>query len=353
MYQLKSNIKNINSILNAEKISTQTVRKRMENNMKALVFDQYGTTENLHYRDVPTPTPKDNEVLIKVHSVSVNAGDILLLSGLHYLARLATGIFRPRINILGHDLSGTIASIGPKVTEFKVGDNVFGAVPMLNAGSFADYAKVPSDHIIKKPENMSFNDAAAFPIAALTAIQAIKYNIKPNSENKVLVYGASGGVGSFAVQVARALGCDVTAVCSSRNSEAAKILGANRVIDYKTESVFDKSEKYDLVFAANGDNSIFSYKGLLDKNGVYVTSGGSLKQMAGAMALGPFILSNKMSFLSVKPNRLDLEYLCNLYNDGKLVSVIDKVYPKDQLIDAIKYFEKGQARGKVIIDFTK
>ncbi|PVZ96731.1 hypothetical protein BB558_007345 [Smittium angustum] len=325
----------------------------MEKNMKALVFDQYGTTENLHYKDIPIPTPKDNEVLIKVHSVSINAVDFILFSGINFLFRLKTGIFKPHINIPGHDLSGTVAKVGPKVTGFKVGDSVFGAVPILNKGSFAEYALAPSDHIIKKPENMSFNDAAAFPIAALTCIQAIKYNIKPNFKNKVLIYGASGGAGSFAVQVARALECDVTAVCSTRNVEAAKNLGADRVIDYKKESVFDKSEKYDLILGVNGDNSIYSYRKLLNKNGVYLAIGGSPKQLLQAVILGNFIFSHKMAFLEVKPNRKNLEYLCDLYNDEKLVSVIDKVYPKDEIVDAIKYFEKGQSRGKVVIDFTK
>ncbi|PVU86937.1 hypothetical protein BB559_006311 [Furculomyces boomerangus] len=325
----------------------------MDNNMKALVYDQYGTTENLFYKDVPIPTLKDNEVLIKVHSVSVNAGDIHLLTGSPFLVRFISGIFKPSINILGQDFSGTVASVGPKVTGFEVDDNVFGAVPMDLNGSFAEYVAVPSDHIIKKPENMSFNDAASIPNAAMTALQGVRNFTKPKSESKVLIYGASGGVGSFAVQIAKALGFEVSAVCSTRNVEAAKKIGADQVIDYKTESVFDRSEKYDLVFAVNGDNSIFSYRNLLAKNGAYVTSGGSLKQMFQAMILGNFIFSHKMSFLSLEHKNEDLEYLRDLYNEGKIVPVIDKVYPKDQLLDAIKYFEKGQARGKVVIDFTK
>ncbi|PVU98450.1 hypothetical protein BB559_001591 [Furculomyces boomerangus] len=324
----------------------------MDNNMEALVFDQYGTAENLKYKSIPIPTPKDNEVLIKVNSVSVNPIDILFLSGQSLLLRFVTGIFKPTTNILGHDLSGTVASVGSKVTGFEVGDSVFGAVPIFNKGSFAEYAITPSDHIVRKPENMSFNDAAALPIAAMIALQAVRNNTKPNSENKVLIYGASGGVGSFAVQIAKALGSNVSAVCSTRNVEAAKKLGADQVIDYKTDSIFNKGGKYDLIFAANGDNSIFSYRKLLTKDGVYVTCGSS-KQVTQAMILGNFIFSHKMFSLNVKPNSKDLEHLCDLYNQGKLTSVIDKVYPKDQLIDAIKYCEKGQSRGKVVIDFTK
>ncbi|PWA01912.1 hypothetical protein BB558_001934 [Smittium angustum] len=324
----------------------------MENNMKAFVFDQYGTTENLNYKDIPIPGLKDNEVLIKVHSVSVNAGDIHFLHGTPCPIRLLSGIFKPHINILGHDLSGTITSMGSKVTGFEVGDSVFGAVPINFNGSFAEYVKVPSSYISKKPENMSFEDAASIPIAAMTALQAIRKNVKPDSDKRVLIYGASGGVGSFAVQIAKALDCKVTAVCSTRNVESAKKLGAEHVIDYKKESVFKRDEKYDLVFAANGDNSIFSYKKLLDKNGVYVTAGGSSKQMTQAMILGRFIFSNKMSFLGLKPNSKDLEYLSSLHKEGKLVPVIDKVFARDQLPDAVKHFEEGKACGKVVIDFT-
>ncbi|PVU89943.1 hypothetical protein BB559_004853 [Furculomyces boomerangus] len=325
----------------------------MDNNMKAFVYDQYGTTENLYYKDVPIPVPKDNEVLAKVHSASVNAGDIHLLRGTPYPLRFVSGIFKPINNILGRDFSGTVVSMGSEVTGFEVNDSVFGAVPMGLNGSFAEYVVVPSDHIIKKPENMSFNDAASIPIAAMTALQGVRNFTKPKSESKVLIYGASGGVGSFAVQIAKALGFGVSAVCSTRNVEAAKKLGAEHVIDYKKESVFDKSEKYDLVLSTNGNNSIFSYKKLLVKNGTYVTSSGSLKQVFQAMILGNFIFSHKMSLLTLEHKNQDLEYLCDLYNQGKIASVIDKVYPRDQLIDAIKYFEKGQARGKVVIDFTK
>ncbi|PVU85032.1 hypothetical protein BB559_003306 [Furculomyces boomerangus] len=325
----------------------------MEKYMKALVYYKYGTANNLFYKDVPIPVPKDNEILTKVHSVSVNAGDIHLLRGTPCPVRFVSGIFKPSINILGHDFSGTVISVGPKVTEFNVGDSVFGAIQDGSNGCFAEYVVVPSDHIIKKPENMSFNDAASFPNAAMTALQAIRNNTKPRPGDTALIYGASGGVGSFAVQIAKALGFNVTAVCSTRNVEAIKSLGADQVIDYKKESVFKRDEKYDFVFAVNGDNSIFSYKKLLTKNGAYVTSGGSSKQAIQVMTLGSFISSNKMSFLPLKHSNKDLEYLRDLYNEGKIVPAIDKIYPKDQLIDAIDYCEKGKARGKVVIDFTK
>ncbi|OMJ19083.1 Quinone-oxidoreductase-like protein, chloroplastic [Smittium culicis] len=321
--------------------------------MKALAYDDYGTPDVLHFCDIDIPTPKNNQVLVKVHAVSINAGDIHLMEGTPFPLRLVTGIFRPRNKILGLDISGHIVNAGKDVLGFKVGDEVYGSTSIFEDGCFAEYVCLQENKFAFKPKSISFEEAAALPTAGATALQSIKKFMPSEPYKKVLINGASGGVGTFAIQIAKSLGCEVTAVCSTRHIEIVRSLGADRIIDYKTSLIFDTDEKYDLVYAVNGNNSIFDYQKLLKKDGAYVTSGGTTQQMFQAMMIGPFMRSSKISSLTVVPTIEDLTELSRLTSEKKIRPVIDKVYQKEQIIDAIKYFYSGCATGKVVVVMCK
>ncbi|PVV00536.1 hypothetical protein BB560_005079 [Smittium megazygosporum] len=330
--------------------------------MNALVYNNYGDIDQLHFEEVKVPEPNEGEVLIKVHASSINAGDLVLLKGEPAVIRLVFGIFSPRHKILGHDVSGTIAKLGNGVSEFKEGDAVYGPIPIFFNGSFAEYVSIPAKIISKKPESMSFEEAAAFPTAAVTALQSLRdYRPPPNTtldtpsesmnkKEKVMIYGASGGVGAYAIQIAKHLGYEVTAVCSTRNLDQARQFGADNVIDYKTQSVFEGAEhQFDLIFAANGDNSVASYKSLLKKDGVFTTCGGSGKQSLQAVLHGLVLSRGKVNYHSFIPSREDLDIISELFESKKLDPNVDCVFPKDRIIEALRYSSDGKAKGKVVI----
>ncbi len=320
--------------------------------MKAIVFPAYGGPEVLRYEEIDTPVPRDNEVRIRVHAASVNAGDWHLLRADPFLVRLAFGLFKPKVNILGADLAGTVESVGQKVTQFAPGDAVFGDISPRGFGAFAEYACAPESLIAIKPENLSFSEAAAVPAAGVTALQALRDSGRIRPGENVLVNGASGGVGSYAVQIAKALGAEVTGVCSTRNLDHVRTLGADKVIDYTREDFTQAGALYDLIHAANGDLPIDAYRRALRPGGRYVMSGGATRQFYQAALRGPWISMTskvRMGSMLVKPNQSDLVVLREFLESGKVKPVIDRSYPLAEVPDAIRYMENEHAQGKIII----
>jgi NADPH:quinone reductase-like Zn-dependent oxidoreductase len=321
--------------------------------MKAIVNTHYGSPEVLQLKEVEIPTPQDNEVLVKVHAASVNAGDWHLLRGKPFLVRLSSGLLKPKNEILGADIAGRVEAVGRNVKQFQLGDEVFGNTARYGFGGFAEYISIPENALVPKPANISFEEAAAVPQAALTALQGLrdKGHIQPGQ--KVLIHGASGGVGTFAVQIAKSFGAEVTAVCSTRNVDMARSIGADHVIDYTQEDFTKNGQQYDLILAVNGYHPISDYQRALSPQGTYVMSGGSNAQMFQAMLQGPWISrtgSKKMGFLGVsKVNQRDLVFMKELLETGKVVPVIDRRYPLHETAEAIRYLEEGHAQGKVVI----
>lgn len=320
--------------------------------MKAVVYEKYGTTSELIIRNLERPVPKENEVLIKVHSVSLNASDIVLLKGSPFVIRFSGyGLFKPKYNILGSDISGTVEEVGTLIDNFKIGDEVFADLAACGLGGLAEYVCVHHKYLVEKPKNISHQDAAAAPMASVTAFQGLKKgDIKPNQ--KVLINGASGGVGSFLIQIAKAMGAEVTAVCSSRNVDAAKLLGADYVIDYTKEDFTNNNKKYDLIIGANGYHPIKNYKKSLSENGRYIMTGGSGAQIFEAMLFGSFMSrkgGKKLGNLAAKPNKEDLGYIKQLYETGKIKSTVDKCFVLDETPEAFKYIIEKKAKGKVVI----
>src|SRR5512132_2041459 len=257
--------------------------------MKAIVYTEYGSPDVLHLKEVVKPTPKDNEVLVKVYAVSANAADLHLLRADPFLIRLSSGFLKPKHTILGSDIAGRVEAAGSNAKQFKPGDEVFGDISGCGWGGFAEYACVSETALALKPTNLSFEEAAAVPMAAVTALQGIRYAGQIRPGQKVLINGASGGVGTFAVQLAKSLGAEVTAVCSTRNLGTARAIGADHVIDYTKEDFAKNGQEYDLILATNGDRSIADYRRALSPKGIYVQTGGSMTQMTQAMVQGPWI----------------------------------------------------------------
>jgi NADPH:quinone reductase-like Zn-dependent oxidoreductase len=321
--------------------------------MKAVVYRCYGSPEVVKFEDVPTPAPADDRMIIKVQAASVNPLDWHFMRGKPYIMRPMAGIGAPKDSRLGVDFAGTVQTVGKDVRSFKPGDEVFGGAD----GAFAEYVSVRgAGSVAHKPANVSFEQAAAVPIAGITALQALRDQGKVQAGQKVLINGASGGVGTFAVQIAKAMDAEVTGVCSTRNLELVKSLGADHVIDYTREDFTRSAEKYDVIVDNVGSHSASEYRRVLKPDGKLVIVGGSsdgqwLGGMSGAIRaklLSPFV-SQQMSFFLAHLNPMDLEYLAGLLQNGKLNPVIDRRYPLKDSAEAIRYLEAGHARGKVII----
>ena len=320
--------------------------------MKAIIYTHYGSPDVLQLEEVEKPAPRDDEVLIHVHAVSVNAGDLHLLRGEPFLLRLFSGLRKPKQKILGADVAGRIEAVGRNVKRFQPGDEVFGDLSRCGRGGFAEYVCARENALVLKPANLTFEQAAAVPVAGVTALQGLrgKGQIKPGQ--KVLVNGASGGVGTFAVQIAKALGAEVTGVCSTKHVDRVRSMGADYVIDYTQEDFTTKGQRYDLILAANGYRPLSAYKRALSPEGRYVMSGGSDAQMFQAILLGPWISmvgKQKMGNVLAGPDQQDLAFLGELLEGGKVVPVIDRRYPLSEVVQAIRYLEEGHARGKVVI----
>ena len=310
--------------------------------MKAVVYDKRNSSNTLVYREVEKPLPKDNEVLVKIYAVSVNVADY---------RSMKMGLI-PKRKIFGADIAGRVEAVGKNINQFVIGDEVFGDIADCGFGGFAEYVAVPENVLALKPAGVPFETAAMLPIAAITALQALrdKGNIQPGQ--KVLICGAGGGVGTFAVQFAKHFGAELTAVCGEENVKGIQSLGADYVINYK-ENNFTKSDKrYDLVLAINGKYSISAYKRLLTPNGICVVVGGALSQIFKSMLFSTFMSTGgkKIRLLAAKSSTRDLEFIINLVAEGKITPVIDRRYPLHETAEAVRYLSKGHARGKVVIN---
>lgn len=320
--------------------------------MKAMFYNKYGSPDVLELTEVKKPIPEDNQVLVKIHAASVNFGNLVLLKGEPYLARLAFGLLKPKYTIPGGDVAGRVEAVGKDVKQFQPGDEVFGDLSRSGWGSFAEYVSVPENALAVKPANMSFEEAAAVPMAGVTALQGLRDKGKIQSGQKVLINGASGGVGTFAVQIAKSFGAEVTAVCSTRNIDIIQSIGADHTIDYTKEDFTQKAECYDLILGVNGYHPISAYKRALSPNGIFVHVGGSGTQMFQVMARGPWISmtgSKKMGSMLQRSNQKDLIYMKELLEAGKVRPVIDRRYKLSELPEALRYFDEGHAQGKVVI----
>ncbi len=317
--------------------------------MKAIVYEKYGSPDVIQLKDIEKPTPKDDEVLIKIHAASVNAYDWHFLTADIFLIRfMGGGLLKPKNTRLGADIAGRIETVGINVKQFQPGDEVFGMVE----GGFAEYTCAPESALALKPVNTSFDEAAAIPMAAITALQGLRDEGQIRAGQKVLINGASGGVGTFAVQIAKSFGAEVTAVCSTRNLEQARSIGADHVIDYTKENFTKNGQQYDLVFAANGYHSLSAYKRALTPQGIYIMAGGSMAQIFQSMLLGSIMSETggrKMGGVSAKRNQNDLVFIKELFEAGQVKSIIDKRYPLSDAAEALRYLGAGHARGKVVI----
>ncbi len=321
--------------------------------MKAIVYERFGPPEALLLTEVAKPTPKDDEVLLKVAASSINKADWIYLRGKPFIARLMGIGFRgPKARIPGADVAGRVEAIGRDVKTLNLGDEVFGILSDSGRGAYAEYVCAREEVLVRKPIHVTFEQAAAVPMAALTALNALRDQAGIQPGQTVLINGASGGVGTFAVQIAKALGGEVTAACSTRNVEIARSIGADHIIDYTVQDFAKEGKKYDIIIGANGNRSIFDYRRALNPNGVYVMSGGTGRQIFQAMLLGPLLSrtnGKRFRICSWKLERRNLVFLSELLENGKLVPVVDKRFPLNQVPEAFRYFEDKKARGKVVI----
>lgn len=325
--------------------------------MKAIVCTKYGSPDVLQLQEVAKPAPKDDEVLIRIHAASINSRDWRFMRANPFFIRLVPGGFlQPKNKILGADVAGRVEAIGSNVKQFKPGDEVFGYLPSATGrGTFAEYVCANEKAITLKPANLTFEQAAAVPEAAMTALQGLrdKGNLHPGQ--KVLINGASGGVGTFAVQIAKAFGAEVTAVCSTRNLEMVRSLGADHVIDYKVEDFTQNGQRYDLILAVNGYHPISDYLRALNPEGICVVAGGSMFQLIQAASnkkRNSKTGGQKITIASLVQSQKDLILIKELLESGKIMPVIDGCYPLSKVPEAFWYFERVHPKGKVVISMV-
>ncbi|HEX2921344.1 MAG TPA: NAD(P)-dependent alcohol dehydrogenase [Bacteroidales bacterium] len=311
--------------------------------MKAVVYNK-SVTDKLEFNEVKKPIPNDNEVLIKVISVSLNAADYRSMQ-MHII---------PKRRIFGADISGRVEAVGKNISLFKAGDEVIGELSGYGFGGMAEYVTSTEKFLVKKPSNISFEEAAVLPIAAMTALQGLRNIANVQAGQKVLIVGCSGGVGTFAVQLAKYMGAEVTGVCSSKNIMQTLSLGAGKAIDYSKNDFFKNEESYDAILAINGGYPLTAYKRLLAPNGIFVMVGGSLSQIFKTIVFGRLFSfgSKKMRSLAAKADTKDLEFLAGLMSKGLIKPVIEKRFSFDESIDAMNYIKQGHSRGKVVINIA-
>ena len=321
--------------------------------MKAIVYHDYGSPDVLKCEEVDKPTPGDSEVLIRVRAASVNPADWHYMRGTPYFVRLQAGLRRPKATRLGVDGAGQVETVGRNVTQLKPGDGVFGAC----RGAFAEYACAAESALVMKPDNVTFEQAASVPIAAVTALQGLRDKGRIQPGQKVLINGAAGGVGTFAVQIAKSFGAEVTGVCSTRNVDRVRSIGADQVIDYTQEDFTKTGQRYDIILDAVGNHSLLACRRALNPKGIYVAVGGpSGPWMIGPLAraitapvLSRLVSQNLVMLLARLSKEGDLAILRDLMAAGKLIPVIDRTYPLSEVPEAIRYLEEAHARGKVVI----
>lgn len=323
--------------------------------MRASVYCEYGTAEVLELESVAKPVPADDEALVRIRAAAVNPLDWHYLRGTPYLMRLESGLRKPKDIRMGVDFAGTVEAVGSKVTRFKPGDEVFGG----RSGALAEYVTVPQDRaIVLKPANVTFEQGGSVAVAAVTALQGLRDQGKVKAGDKVLINGASGGVGTFAVQIAKSFGAEVTGVCSTRNVDLVRSLGADRVVDYKKMDYTAGAERYDVILDNVGNRSLSDNRRVLKPDGRYVLIGGGgpdngrwigpMIKPVQALLLSPFVPQEMGMFLA-RLNQEDLKILSDLMQAGKLTPVIDRRYGLDEVPEAIRYLEEGHARGKVVV----
>ena len=320
--------------------------------MKAIVNTEYGSPDVLKLKEVARPVPKDNEVLIKVHAASVNAADLHCLRADPFLVRLGLGLFKPKSTILGADVAGRIEAMGRAVTQFKLGDEVFGDLAACGFGAFAEYVCACEDALVLKPANLTFEQAAAVPMAAVTALQGLRDKGHIQAGQKVLILGASGGVGMFAVQIAKALGAEVTGVCSTNKVAMVRAIGADHVIDYSQVDVTQSGQRYDLIFDAAAYRSFLDYRPVLSPTGTYVLIGGSMSSLLQVAVQGAWHSKKQgqtFTNLMAHPNTKDLAFVTGLLEAGTVKPVIDRCYPLSEVPEAIRHVEARRVQGKVVI----
>ncbi|MFI5259329.1 MAG: NAD(P)-dependent alcohol dehydrogenase [Candidatus Limnocylindrales bacterium] len=321
--------------------------------MEAVVQDRYGPAEVLEIRDISRPQIGDNDVLVRVRAAGVHVGDWHLMAGKPYLMRIiGFGLRAPKARVRGMDVAGTVEAVGKNVTRFQAGDGVFGTCN----GAFAEYASAPEDRLGPKPSNLTFEQAAAVPTSACAALQGLRDRGGIQPGQKVLINGASGGVGMFAVQIAKSFGAEVTGVCSTTKMETVRAIGADRVIDYTHEDFTQSGQRYDLILVMGGSHSLSHLRRALTPRGTLVIVGaeggdrwiGGTDRQIRALLLSPFV-SQKMAALVAKPNQADLRFLKELIEAGKVTPVIDRTYLLNEVPDAFRYLQEGRTRGKVVI----
>ncbi|MGH9174300.1 MAG: NAD(P)-dependent alcohol dehydrogenase, partial [Vicinamibacterales bacterium] len=317
---------------------------------------RYGSPDVLTFQEVDKPVATADKVLVRVHASSVNRADLDYLGGKPAFARLFTGLRAPKVRRLGLDVAGVVEAVGPNVTRFQPGDAVFGDMTQHGYGAFAEYVCAPERAFAPKPAKMTFEESATVPQAAILALLGLRHKRQIEPGQKVLINGASGSVGPFAVQIAKALGAEVTGVCSTGKLEMARSLGADHVIDYTRENFTRGGRRYDLILDISAQHSIFAYRRALTPTGVYSCVGGATGPILQALALGPLISrfgSKKLGLpLNWKPfNQPDVAYLTELIEAGKLTPLIDRSFPLADVADALRYVDAGHARGKVVITF--
>jgi NADPH:quinone reductase-like Zn-dependent oxidoreductase len=332
---------------------TNSVHETTNETMKAIARSNYGSAEVLKLEEVSKPLVSNQGVLIKVHATSVNAGDWHLMRGTPFIVRLIYGgLYQPKVKILGFDVAGRVEAVGQAVTQFKPGDNVFGDLSECGFGAFAEYVCASESSLVLKPDAISFEEAAAVPGAALTALQGLRDcgHIQPGQ--KVLINGASGGVGSFAVQIAKTFGAEVTALCHTKKMDKVRSLGADQVVDYTQVDITQSGIEYDLILDAAAYRSVFDYFSILKPGATYVLVGGSIARLFQILLFGS-VISNvsrrRVTALTCTPNQADLQLLKDWLVSGAIAPLIDQIYPLDELPSAMYKLEQRQATGKVVV----
>lgn len=318
--------------------------------MKAIVYDNYGPPKVLQLKEIEKPKPKDDEVLVKVHSVSLNSSDWEFLTGSPAYVRM-WGLFKPKYKILGSDIAGKVETIGKDISEFQPGDEVFGDI-MYSYGGFAEYVCVKEDLLMRKPESMTFEEIAALPQAATVALQGLRDKGQIKTGQKVLINGAGGSTGTFAVQLAKYFGAEVTGVDTAKKLDLMRSIGADHVIDYTSEDFTQNGKHYDLILDVKGTRSVFDFKRALSPKGNYVMLGGPVPRILQALFWGPLISlieSKKMGILAHNQNKKDLAFMIELFEAGKVKPVIDRCFPLKDTANALLYLGEGLALGKVVV----